>query len=245
MNPFALVRPLGLGLLATLGTGCSGETIPNTTNLFPTPTGVIAPEAPTAPQTPATAVTHAAPSEPATAKVEPVDLATVVEPAGDAEKTAEATLVPVKWDAFRDRLAHPPKGTKYSIVDAWATYCPPCKENFPHLVELHHKYGDQGLNVVSLSLDDPLETKDVEAARAFLLEKKAVFANYLMNEDIAEGYNHLKINAIPAVFVYGPDGQEIKRFTLDDVDNQFTYEQVDAYIQDLFQGQPSAAGSSE
>jgi hypothetical protein len=40
----------------------------------------------------------------------------------------------------------------------------------------------------------------------------------------------LNINAIPAVFVYGPDGKEVKRFTMDDTKNQFTYDEVEKAI---------------
>lgn len=211
MTAIALVR-LFAASLAPIGLGCVGEPDANTTSLVPTPASVLAPEAPAA-------------------AAAPVDA-----PARDAD--AEITLVPVKWEEYRARIADAPAGTRYTIVDAWATYCPPCKENFPHLVEMHERYGPKGLRVVSLSLDDPLETKDVEAARAFLREQKAAFTNLLMNEEPAEGYGHLEINAIPAVFVYGPYGKELRRFTLDDVDNQFTYEQVEQYLRELFSDAP-------
>ena len=46
------------------------------------------------------------------------------------------------------------------------------------------------------------------------------------------------INAIPAVFLYGPDGKEVKRFTLDDPNNQFTYERSRRPSQALLDGKP-------
>ena len=42
---------------------------------------------------------------------------------------------------------------KVLILDFWATWCPPCKEEVPHLVSLQSKYRDQGLQIVGLSLD--------------------------------------------------------------------------------------------
>ena len=52
------------------------------------------------------------------------------------------------------------------MVDAWATWCGPCKENFPHVVEMHQKYAGKGLAVVSLSLDDRDKPEKVDEATA-------------------------------------------------------------------------------
>ena len=45
-------------------------------------------------------------------------------------------------------------------------------------------------------------------AEKFLKEKKAAFTNVLLDENFGDGFEKLNINAIPAVFVYGPDGKE-------------------------------------
>lgn len=154
--------------------------------------------------------------------------------AGDGD---EVRLTPLKYDAFKARLAQAGSHDyRYTIVDAWSTTCGPCKENFPHLVEMHGKYGGQGLQVVSLSLDDPSDPKAVAAARKFLAEKKATFLNVLLDEEFGVGFEKLDINAIPAVFVYGPDGRLVKRYTMDDPNDQFTYEQVEKDVAALLKG---------
>ena len=135
-------------------------------------------------------------------------------------------LESLKWTQFKDRLASN-KQAKYTLVDVWATTCGPCKENFPHLVEMHRKYADKGLAVISLTLDDPTDAKAVAAAEKFLQEKKAAFTNVLLDETYGDGYEKLNINTIPAVFLFSPEGKELKRFTMDDPDHQFTYEQVE------------------
>jgi len=155
--------------------------------------------------------------------------------ADDNASTAEIKLQKLKWGEFKERLASS-KTAKYTLVDAWATTCAPCKENFPHLIEMHHKYGSKGLAVVSLSLDDPTDAKAVAAAEKFLKEKKAVITNVLLDEDYGDGFDKLAIAAIPAVFLYGPDGKELKRFTMDDPNNQFTYEQVEKEVRSLIGG---------
>jgi thiol-disulfide isomerase/thioredoxin len=164
-----------------------------------------------------------------------------VTPAPAADTPGGVTLTPVKWDDYRARLAANKSKARYTLVDAWSTTCGPCKENFPHLVEMHAKYADKGLAVVSLALDDPSDPKAVEEARRFLKEKNARFTNYLMDEEFGVGFEKLNISAIPAVFLYGPDGKEVKRFTLEDASNQFTYDQVEKVVKELLAGKPTAS----
>lgn len=144
----------------------------------------------------------------------------------DDASTGSVKLERLTWPELQKRLASN-KQAKWTLVDAWATTCGPCMENFPHLIEMHKKYGPKGLAVISLSLDDPTDDKAVAVAEKFLKEKKATFTNVLLNENFGDGFDKLDINAIPAVFLFGPDGKEVKRFTMDDPNNQFTYEEVE------------------
>lgn len=154
----------------------------------------------------------------------------VAAPARSAEPDpAEVKLQSLSWADFQKHLATR-DGAKWILVDAWATTCGPCKENFPHLVEMSRKYGPKGLVVISLSLDDPTDAKAVASAEEFLREQQATFTNVLLKEEFGDGYEKLDINGIPAVFLYGPDGKEAKRFTMDDPNDQFTYEQVEKEI---------------
>ncbi len=163
----------------------------------------------------------------------PSPLAATAEPA----REGGVELVSVTFDGMLARIAAN-KTAKLTLVDAWATWCVPCKENFPHVVEMHQKYARKGLAVVSLSLDDRAKPKQVNEAREFLKEKKAVFTNFLLDEEFGDGFDKLNVNAIPAVFLFGPDGKEVKRFTLDDTENQFTYEEVEKVVAALLDGKP-------
>jgi thiol-disulfide isomerase/thioredoxin len=155
--------------------------------------------------------------------------------------SGEVTLVPVKYDAFLAKIAANKKA-KLTVVDAWATWCGPCMENFPHVVEMHKKYADKGLAVVSLCLDEPDKPKKVAAATAFLKSQKAAFTNLLLDEAQDIAFDKLDLQGIPAVFFYGPDGKEIRRFTMEDVNNQFTYDQVEKGVQDYLAGKPITGG---
>jgi len=153
---------------------------------------------------------------------------------GKAEDKAaggEVKLERLNWSQLQKRLANP--NVKYTIVDAWSTTCGPCKENFPHVVEMHKKYAPKGLAVISLSLDDPTDKAAVAESERFLKEKKASFTNILLDESFGDGFDKLNINGIPAVFIFGPDGKEVKRFTMDDPNNQFTYDEVEKAVAHL------------
>ena len=41
------------------------------------------------------------------------------------------------------------------LINFWATWCPPCREEIPDLIALRHAFGERGLVVVGIALDDP------------------------------------------------------------------------------------------
>jgi thiol-disulfide isomerase/thioredoxin len=84
------------------------------------------------------------------------------------------TLRDVDGDGFRAAVAAHPG--KVVLVDMWATWCAPCLEKFPYIVELHRSHRDKGLVVISLSVDEP-DARD--AVLKFLTEQQAEFDNLL------------------------------------------------------------------
>jgi thiol-disulfide isomerase/thioredoxin len=58
----------------------------------------------------------------------------------------------VKYDGLGAKVRQH-KG-KVVVVDFWATWCQPCKKEFPHLVELSQKHAADGLVAVSVSVDN-------------------------------------------------------------------------------------------
>ncbi len=50
---------------------------------------------------------------------------------------------------------------KVLILDFWATWCPPCKQEIPGFIELQKKYADKGLVIVGFSFDQDPTAHDV------------------------------------------------------------------------------------
>ena len=59
--------------------------------------------------------------------------------------------------AFQDLSGHVVSSDQFSgkvlLVDVWATWCPPCKQEMPWFQELYEQYRDQGLEVIGISID--------------------------------------------------------------------------------------------
>ena len=119
---------------------------------------------------------------------------------------------------------------KIVVVDIWATFCVPCKAEFPNLVKLHNDHGAKGVACISVTVDDP---DDKAAALKFLRDKKAAFENYLLDEPAEAYQKKFEFAAVPTVLVYGRDGKLVKKFNADKKENAFTYKDVRKLVEEL------------
>jgi thiol-disulfide isomerase/thioredoxin len=96
------------------------------------------------------------------------------------------------------------------LIDFWATWCGPCRVEIPHLNEIHEKYGKDGLVVVGLTFDDPVE--DQEAVKEFIKQFSMDYQVAFAPKAIYQFFNGRAVAMqIPQTFVYGSDGKLIRR----------------------------------
>jgi thiol-disulfide isomerase/thioredoxin len=126
-------------------------------------------------------------------------------------KPAPATPAPVVSEINTEALVALLKreSDKPLLVNFWATYCDPCREEFPDLVKIDADFRPRGLDFVTVSLDDfqDINTKVPQ----FLKQMKATMPAYLLNVPDPEP----AINAVdprwqgdlPATILYTPTGE--------------------------------------
>lgn len=97
---------------------------------------------------------------------------------------------------------------KVMLVNFWATWCPPCREEIPLLVKLQAKYAAQGLQVIGIATDET----DEDGVRTFT---KRMLVNYpilMGNEQVAQMVAGLGGNLIglPYTLLVNRDGKVLK-----------------------------------
>ena len=100
-------------------------------------------------------------------------------------------------------------GTRPLLVNYWATWCDPCREEFPDLVKIDRQFRSQGLDFIAITLDDLAELKT--GVPKFLRQMKARMPVYLLNvSDPEPAINSVDRNwtgALPATFLYNSKGE--------------------------------------
>jgi thiol-disulfide isomerase/thioredoxin len=85
------------------------------------------------------------------------------------------------------------------VIDFFTTWCVPCRESIPHIVNLNRRYGSQGLQILGLSADDDGE----KVVKAFITDKKINYPVALVGEDLTTDYG---IRSIPTLYVINKKG---------------------------------------
>jgi thiol-disulfide isomerase/thioredoxin len=118
------------------------------------------------------------------------------------------------------------------LMTFWATWCEPCRDEYPMLNELAKQYAPEGLKVVGVNFD---QDGDLILMRRFITRYRPIFPNYRktggepeFQQAVLPEWN----GALPASFFYAKDGHQVSH-----VVGAGTRETYEAAIKSLLAGQ--------
>jgi thiol-disulfide isomerase/thioredoxin len=95
---------------------------------------------------------------------------------------------------------------KVVLLDFWATWCGPCREAIPHLIQLYKAYRENGFEVIGMSLDKG----DGEVVRNFAKSMDIPYPIVMAPEEVVRNY---RVTSIPTTFILDKEGKIRQRIT--------------------------------
>jgi thiol-disulfide isomerase/thioredoxin len=98
------------------------------------------------------------------------------------------------------------------LVNFWATWCVPCREEYPDLVRLQRAYAERGLRVIGISTDFE---KQLPAVETFLAKQRPPFPNYHRksfadDQDFIEAVDPKWTGELPFSVLFDRDGRKVR-----------------------------------
>jgi cytochrome c biogenesis protein CcmG, thiol:disulfide interchange protein DsbE len=93
------------------------------------------------------------------------------------------------------------------VLNIWATWCPPCREEMPALEQLHQQYAADGLQVVGVSIDSRAAATEV---RRFLDDNAISFT--ILHDADERVTRAFRTAGVPETFLIDREGRVVKRW---------------------------------
>lgn len=95
---------------------------------------------------------------------------------------------------------------KVLLVSFFATWCPPCIEEIPSLIELQDEFGKAGFSVIALSVDQG----GTEAVARLAEKKKINYPVLMADEETMEEFGG--VYGVPVAFLVNKEGNVVKKY---------------------------------
>ena len=125
----------------------------------------------------------------------------------------------VEYDGKTTRLSDYVGRGRYVLVDFWASWCGPCRQEIPNLIALYEKYKDEKFQMLGVAVQD-----NPEASLKAIDEMQIPYPQILNTQKIATDL--YGIQAIPEIILFAPDGTILAR--------GLRGEEIEQQLQNLF-----------
>jgi thiol-disulfide isomerase/thioredoxin len=91
------------------------------------------------------------------------------------------------------------------LVNFWASWCEPCKVEFPNIMAIKNRHAREGLKVIFISIDDPA---DLKSAEDFLRQHQVNFPTFYKGQQSLKFVNEIYppwTGSIPMTLLFGKD----------------------------------------
>jgi thiol-disulfide isomerase/thioredoxin len=165
------------------------------------------------------------------AKYAGIALLCAVTPIAGARAASDATASAVRSAPLATILTEAKaSGAPLVLVNVWATWCDPCREELPELLRVYREHRAQGLRLVMISADDPDGRAQAGAVLASAAARAGIgraleATSYLKDDDdmkLIDGLDPRWSGALPATFLFDAAGRRVRSWlapiTFADVD---------------------------
>jgi thiol-disulfide isomerase/thioredoxin len=92
------------------------------------------------------------------------------------------------------------------LVNFWATWCAPCREEIPHFNEIYAEFRDDGLDIIAISMDE----EGAEVVRPFVAENGMTYPVVLGSDQVAEAFGG--VVGFPTTYLVDREGKVVDRW---------------------------------
>lgn len=120
-----------------------------------------------------------------------------------AKKPKESSIAPdftLKTLEGREIVLSGLKG-KVVLLDFWATWCSPCKESIPHLIQLHKEYQGKGFELIGMSMD---KGGEAEMVQRFVNQMDIPYPILMTPEGVSRNF---KVTGLPTAILIDKEGK--------------------------------------
>lgn len=98
---------------------------------------------------------------------------------------------------------------KVVLVNFWATWCPPCTREIPHLEKLYNAYKGKGVVILGMSVDSDARGKTAtQLVKDFIKVNELTYPIGIADRDVIDAFGN--IQSIPSSFVIDRNGKIVK-----------------------------------